>query len=144
MIRVLNDGTLYSPPRRLLKYWCQKTLQALRFPGEADISIAFISKGRSRSLYSRYGARNKPTTVLTFPWQESEFPGMSDRRYLGEILIAPSVVAETYGSGAKVFRSALRHITVHATLHLLRFDHGTPAGRQDMEQAERRVLGDAS
>lgn len=142
MIRILNEGTEFTPPRRLLEYWSKKTLRAFGGMGEADISIIFVSKERIQALYSRYAAQNKPTTVLTFPWQECEFPGINERRYLGEILIAPNVVVNTYGSGTKIFRSVLRRITVHAILHLLGFDHGTPAARLNMEQAEQRVLDD--
>ena len=103
----------FEPPKRLVAYWFYRTLRACR------VSL-------------------KATTVLTFPWTENQVPGEATN-FLGEIFICPAVIAKEFGRG-RAFERGLRQIMVHATLHLLGYDHGAIADQRVMEKVEAKIF----
>ncbi len=110
-------------PSRLLNQYYQKTLRAAGQKDDWVATIVFISRQKIKKLYRRHAGINKSTTVLAFPWQESNVPGKI--KYLGEIYIAPAVVREKFAAVGVSHKEGLKRIMVHATLHLLDFDHGS-------------------
>jgi len=128
----------FEPPKRLVAYWFYRTLRACRVSLKAKANVFFVSTRRLRDLYRQYGGVNKATTVLSFPWTENRVPGQATN-FLGEIFICPAVIAKEFGRG-RAFERGLRQIMVHATLHLLGYDHGAIADQRVMEKVEAKIF----
>lgn len=101
--------------------------------GEAgEVSILFTDDETMRQLNLRYRGHDRPTNVLAFP---------SDPPFMGDIVLAAQTVAGEAESQAKPIGDHVSHLIVHATLHLLGFDHQTKHDRDRMEAEEVRILG---
>ena len=80
-----------------------------------DCSIIFVDEKEIRKLNKRYRDIDKPTDVLSF---NSEEDG-----YLGDILIAKSVVASYARKFSVPFEEELKRDIIHGIMHLLGYDH---------------------
>lgn len=138
MLNVASE-VRYRPPKLLLQYWFHKTTNLI-LGDKPTAQAIFVSRARIQKLYNDYVKINKATTVLTFPWREGQrIPG-DELAYLGEVYICHQEVESVFGTGAR-FRSGLRRVIVHATLHLLNFDHGTKIEGDKMQKIEKQILG---
>jgi probable rRNA maturation factor len=110
-----------------------------------DIVVRVVDERESRELNSRYRQMNKPTNVLAFPAAAPEdLPGLParSRRTLGDLAICGTVVEREAREQGKAPAGHWGHLLVHGTLHLLGYDHRTPAEAREMESLEARILAD--
>lgn len=128
------------------------TLRHLRLdPGRYEISLLGCSDARISELNADFRGKPQPTNVLSWPSAERgpARPGARPRlpgpdpggaRELGDVAIAWETCArEAEAEGIDPADHAT-HLVVHATLHLLGFDHETDADAELMEGIEREVL----
>jgi probable rRNA maturation factor len=91
-----------------------------------------------RTLNRTYRGQDKPTNVLSFPFQ---VPSKAEPiGSLGDVVLAVETVA---GEAAHLDIPPvhhLQHLVVHGLLHLLGFAHETDAEAEDMEQVETEIL----
>jgi len=65
---------------------------------------------------------------------------LEDELELGDIVICLERAAQEASEQGKTLRRHLAHLTVHATLHLLGYDHDRDTEAEEMEALERRIL----
>jgi len=92
-----------------------------------------------KNLNKKFRGKNLPTNVLSFPAQ-----GLNLRNYrkftsdfvmLGDIAVAYETVKQEAKAQGKKFIDHLRHLLIHAVLHLVGYDHG-----KTMETLEIKLL----
>ena len=81
---------------------------------EYILSLAFISKTKSKFLNNKYRGKNNPTNILSFPLSKKE----------GEILICPDVVKTETRKFGRTYRELLGFLVIHGMLHLKGYEHG--------------------
>ena len=111
-----------------LRRWAQAALG--RRGGEVTVRI--VGGAESRALNRRYRGKDKPTNVLSFPYDD---PGV-----LGDVVICAAVVNREAREQGKAAAAHWAHMVVHGVLHLLGFDHIRPADAKVMEGRERAIL----
>ena len=95
-----------------------------------------------RTLNRTYRGKDKPTNVLSFPFQvPSRRPAQND--ILGDVVLAVETVAREAAQRGIQPLHHLQHLVVHGLLHLLGFEHETDAEAEDMEQAGNGDPGNA-
>ena len=111
---------------------------AARLDGsDASIVIRIVDEAESRQLNRDYRGRDKPTNVLSFPFEPP--PGVPEA-HLGDLVIcAPVVLAEAREQN-KSTEAHWAHMVVHGVLHLQGYDHQNSAEAEEMESLERRIL----
>lgn len=114
-------------------------------PAEArvagEVSILLADDAALRDLNGRYRGVDKPTNVLAFAALEGETPAVADGPVLlGDIAIARETVTREADAASKPVAEHLCHMVVHGMLHLLGYDHQTPAEADEMEAIEIRAL----
>ncbi len=87
------------------------------------LSLAFISKNKSKFLNNKYRGKNNPTNILSFPLSKEE----------GEILICPDVVKTETKKFERTYRELLGYLVIHGALHLKGMEHS-----DTMEKAEEK------
>lgn len=117
-------------------------------PGEWTIAVLGCDDARMGDLNSRFRGRSGPTNVLSWPSAERApaaagappaAPAAGSPE-LGDIAIAFETCArEAQAAGTSLANHALRLI-VHATLHLLGFDHERGPDAELMERGENCIL----
>ncbi|WP_163559444.1 rRNA maturation RNase YbeY [Halomonas sp. NO4] len=127
------------PSQAELEAWIDAVLA--RHPGEArgEVTVRFVDADESRTLNRDYRGKDKPTNVLSFPFEAP--PGVAVP-LLGDLVICHPVVAREAAEQHKPLAEHYAHLVIHGTLHLLGHDHLEEAEAETMEQLERDLLAD--
>ena len=94
-----------------------------------------------RELNLRYRGQDKPTNVLAFP---ADLPAALAHPLLGDIIVCAAIVEREAREQQKSTSAHWAHMMVHATLHLLGYDHQEETEAQAMEAVETDILGQLS
>jgi probable rRNA maturation factor len=88
--------------------------------GDGELGIAFVSPDESRTLKREHLGVDESTDVLSFPIDGREELPPELPRQLGDVVICPQVVGETW-----------RRPLAHGLLHLLGYEHGPEMERRE-------------
>lgn len=112
-------------------------------PHESSVAISITGNDTVQQLNAQYRGVNKPTDVLSFEnTPDPDFPDADPEmaNHLGDIIIAfPVAKAQALAAGHAPM-DELSLLVVHGTLHLLGFDHDTPANKEKMWLAQQQVM----
>ncbi len=108
--------------------------------GDCELSLSLVRDPAIRKLKHQYFGIDAATDVLSFP--AGDFPGPGPRP-LGDIVISLDTARRAAGDFDSTFEDELSLYLAHGLLHLLGFDHQTPAEARKMERLERKLLGHA-
>ena len=111
----------------------------------STIVVRVVDERESRELNQRSRQMDKPTNVLAFPAAvRGNCPAFRRDREgrSGDLAICGTVVEREAREQGKTPAGHWGHLLVHGTLHLLGYDHRTPAEAREMESLEVRILAD--
>ncbi|WP_048307368.1 rRNA maturation RNase YbeY [Halomonas sp. PR-M31] len=125
------------PTETELSRWVGAAL--IHHPNKAhhELTIRLVSGDESRCLNRDYRGKDKPTNVLSFPF---EAPPVLEMPLLGDLVICHEVVAREALQQNKSLADHYAHMVVHGTLHLLGYDHIEETEAEGMEMLERTIL----
>ena len=118
--------------------WVETVLKARKVDGEVCIRV--VDPAESQALNAEYRGKDKPTNVLSFPF---EVPPGVPVTLLGDLVICAEVVAREADEQQKALLHHWAHMVVHGTLHLLGFDHINDDEAEEMEAPGARPSGPA-
>lgn len=129
------------PTEQQFYTWVHKALvmqaQTENFP-ETEITIRIVDEAESHELNLTYRGKDKPTNVLSFPFEMPE--GVDDLPLLGDLVICRQVM-ETEAKEQQISEeSHWAHLSVHGTLHLLGYDHIEEDEAEEMESLETEIM----
>jgi len=114
-------------------------------PQMTEISLLGCDDARITALNAQFRGKAAATNVLSWPTSDEVSPADRDHGgapvELGDIAIAYDTCAREAGAQGKAFDDHVVHLLVHATLHLLGFDHMDDAEAAEMEGLEVEILG---
>ena len=118
-------------------------------PSVWEISLMGCDDTRMAALNASFRDKNRPTNVLSWPSDErgvavaGDMPVAPDPAdpELGDIAIAYDTCEAEAQAAGKPLPEHVTHLIVHATLHLLGYDHERDADATLMEGLETRILG---
>lgn len=115
--------------------WVEAALQDRR--DAAELVIRIVDREESRLLNSRYRGKDRPTNVLSFPY---DGPPEVETGLLGDLVICGPLVAEEAQAQGKPLAMHWAHLVVHGVLHLLGHDHLNDREAVEMEGLEVEIL----
>lgn len=104
---------------------------------QAELTIRIVDEAESQTLNSSYRGKDKPTNVLSFPF---EAPPEIDIPLLGDLIICAPVVELEAKQQNKSLQAHWAHMVVHGCLHLLGYDHIQDAEAEEMESLETQLV----
>jgi probable rRNA maturation factor len=104
----------------------------------AEASVVLGDDALVRALNQSYRGKDKPTNVLSFPFQVP--PGGAHNGILGDVVLAAETVAREAAERGIPPVHHLQHLVIHGLLHLLGFEHETDAAAENMERLETEIL----
>ena len=104
---------------------------------EGAVTLVLTDDRRIQDLNQRFRDKDRPTDVLAFPLHEEDETGES---YLGDIIISLERAVEQAPRFHNTPDAELARLVSHGILHLLGYDHHSPADGKRMKAAERRAL----
>lgn len=123
------------PTEQQFQHWLEAAI--LPFQDDAEVTIRVVDAAESQQLNHQYRAKNKPTNVLSFPFQCP--PGI-ELPLLGDLVICAEVVTSEAAEQGKAPEAHWAHMVIHGCLHLLGFDHINDADAEQMEMEEVQIL----
>lgn len=124
------------PSQTDLERWVAEVLRAESDPRQ-ELTIRFVESEESRQLNRDYRGKDKPTNVLSFPFETP--PGI-ELPLLGDLVICHAVVVDEALAQHKALLDHYAHLVIHGCLHLLGHDHIDEAEAERMEALERSLL----
>lgn len=121
--------------------WVETALDGIK--QDADLSVVIVSPEESQSLNSEFRGKDKPTNVLSFPFEmPEELAGLDDAmaNLLGDLIICAPVVETEAKEQNKPLEHHWAHMVVHGCLHLCGYDHIKDDEAEIMEDLERKIL----
>lgn len=114
-----------------LNYWVESALEPNNKGSELTVRIVELEE--SRTLNNQYRHKDKPTNVLSFPFENP--PGL-ELPLLGDLVICAPVVRAEAKEQNKSLTAHWAHMVIHGTLHLQGYDHIQAADAEIMEAKE--------
>ncbi|TCS37608.1 rRNA maturation RNase YbeY [Reinekea marinisedimentorum] len=128
-----------TPAESAFSRWLSAALEGRR--SEAEVSIRLVDAPESQELNAQYRGKDKPTNVLSFPFEAP--PGIPEseiNHLLGDLVICAPIIQQEAQQQDKPEENHWAHMVIHGTLHLLGYDHLTDEEAVIMEQLEREIL----
>lgn len=115
-----------------------------------EVVVMGCDDARIAALNADFRGKPRATNVLSWPSVEhadhapGAMPDLPDEEELGDIAIAFETCEAEARAQGKPFDHHVLHLLVHATLHLLGYDHQTDPDAERMEGTERAILATLS
>ncbi|MFG1489588.1 rRNA maturation RNase YbeY [Oceanospirillum sp. HFRX-1_2] len=124
------------PQEADLKLWTEKVLNAHEDTGN-EITVRIVTPEESQQLNHQYRGKEKPTNVLSFPF---ESPPELELPLLGDLIVCADVVAQEAIEQNKALKDHWAHMIIHGCLHWLGYDHIEEEEAEEMESLEIELL----
>lgn len=115
--------------------WATCALQ--QYNKSFELTIRIVEIEESQQLNLQYRQKDKPTNVLSFPF---EVPEGIELNLLGDLVICADIVAQEALEQNKPIKDHWAHLVIHGCLHLLGFDHIEDSDAEKMESLEISLL----
>lgn len=133
----LESWSHFLPSEEQLTLWASAALAQHCNYTEPELTIRLVDNNESHELNFEYRGKDKPTNVLSFPF---EVPEHIPLELLGDLIICAPVVQQEAEQQNKTAEQHWAHMVVHGCLHLLGFDHIKDKEAEIMENLERQVM----
>jgi probable rRNA maturation factor len=122
------------PEKALFQTWAQAA-----WLGEeaSEVTIRIVDIAESQALNREYRNKDKPTNVLSFPF---EAPAGITVPLAGDLVICAPIVENEASEQHKNVVAHWAHMVVHGMLHLQGYDHIQDSEAEVMESLEVRLL----
>ncbi|MFQ2132564.1 rRNA maturation RNase YbeY [Aeromonas hydrophila] len=134
-LQLASASTDGLPSEAQLQGWLDGTI--LGFQQEAEVTVRIVDEAESNELNLTYRGKDKPTNVLSFPFEAP--PGL-ELPLLGDLVICRQVVEHEAAEQGKPLMAHWAHMVVHGSLHLLGYDHIKDDEAEEMEALERDIM----
>ncbi|HEH9427935.1 TPA: rRNA maturation RNase YbeY [Aeromonas sobria] len=134
-LQLASASTDGLPTEAQLQGWLDGTI--LGFQQEAEVTVRIVDEAESNELNLTYRGKDKPTNVLSFPFEAP--PGL-ELPLLGDLVICRQVVEQEANEQSKPLMAHWAHMVVHGSLHLLGYDHIEDEEAEEMEALERDIM----
>lgn len=124
------------PQEADFKRWAEKVINAHEDTGN-EITVRIVTPEESQQLNHQYRGKEKPTNVLSFPF---ESPPELELPLLGDLIVCADVVAQEAIEQNKALNDHWAHMIIHGCLHLLGYDHIEEEEAEEMESLEIELL----
>ncbi|MGO1503051.1 MAG: rRNA maturation RNase YbeY [Marinobacter sp.] len=122
------------PAESLFQAWAQA---AWLGQDPSEVTIRIVGTDESQALNHQYRGKDKPTNVLSFPF---EAPVGITVALAGDLVICAPVVENEALAQLKEPATHWAHMVVHGMLHLQGYDHIDDEDAEAMEALEIRLL----
>ncbi|MGD8112461.1 rRNA maturation RNase YbeY [Vibrio sp. TRT 17S01] len=123
------------PTEQDVQHWLTQTIT--QFQPQAEVTVRIVDEQESHQLNLDYRGKDKPTNVLSFPFEAP--PGM-ELDLLGDLIICRQVVEREAKEQDKPVLAHWAHMVVHGSLHLLGYDHIEDDEAEEMESLETEIM----
>lgn len=131
-IKIETDG--------FLKF-AEQAVSAINEAKGKDLTVAFVSDRRIKELNQIFRDKNRPTDVLSFPYEPDQYDYLETENFLGDIVISVEQAQRQAAENDLTLENEIKQLILHGILHLVGYDHETDGGEMNrLELKLRRKL----
>ena len=104
---------------------------------DVEVVVRICDEAESRRLNHDFRGKDKPTNVLSFPYEPH--PQVTPH-HVGDLVICAPVVVHEAAEQGKATDAHWAHMVVHGILHLQGYDHQGDSQADEMEGLETDIL----
>lgn len=134
-LQIACEDAAGLPSENDFQTWLEAVLP--QFQEESEVTIRVVDIHESHELNMTYRGMDKPTNVLSFPFEAP--PGM-EMPLLGDLIICRQVVEKEAKEQEKTLLAHWAHMVIHGSLHLLGYDHIVDEEAEEMESIETEIM----
>ncbi|MCI7478966.1 rRNA maturation RNase YbeY [[Pasteurella] aerogenes] len=134
-LQIASENIENLPSEEQIQQWANAAVRAQTM--EPEITVRIVDEAESHQLNLTYRGKDKPTNVLSFPF---ECPDEVELTLLGDLVICRQVVEQEAREQDKPLMAHWAHMVVHGCLHLLGYDHIEDAEAEEMESLETEIM----
>jgi len=110
--------------------------------GEWQIGVQFLDDQAMQQAHLEYMGIDEPTDIMTFPYEDEPFGGMSDEEAVqgGDLMISVDRAADHARDADWSTTDELRFLLIHGILHILGWDDLTDEDRARMLDRQATLL----
>lgn len=105
-----------------------------------EINFVLVNDDFIQAYNKTYRNMDKPTNVLSFPYEADEHEPDTDVTMLGDVYLAFETIEREAKEQNKPFWNHFTHLAIHGFLHQLGYDHQTDTEAEEMEALEVKIL----
>jgi probable rRNA maturation factor len=113
-------------------------LACLQLP-TSEVSVLLTDDIQMRKLNRTYRGKDRPTDVLAFSLREGEFSSLAGE-LLGDLVVSVPTARRQAADARRDLLDEVTLLLAHGLLHLLGYDHDTPAKDRVMRREARRLV----
>lgn len=125
------------PSEETLELWAQKALEIGGRTADAELTVRLVEPQEIQSLNALYRHIDKPTNILSFPF---ECPEEVELPLIGDLIVCMQVLRREAEEQGKSVEEHFAHLIVHGCLHLIGYDHIEPQDAKIMEPLEVKAV----
>lgn len=107
--------------------------------GRAELSVVLTSDARIHALNRDFRHKDRPTDVLAFAMREGEL-GDVGSELLGDVIVSVETARRQARHARRTLLGEVTMLLAHGVLHLLGWDHETPAKDRAMRAETARLV----
>ncbi|WP_386692627.1 MULTISPECIES: rRNA maturation RNase YbeY [unclassified Lonepinella] len=134
-LQIATENSENLPSVEQFTHWATQAVRAESL--EPEMTIRIVDEAESHELNLRYRGKDRPTNVLSFPF---ECPDEVELPLLGDLVICRQVVEKEAVEQGKPLIAHWAHLVVHGSLHLLGYDHIEQDEAEEMESLETEIM----
>ncbi|WP_044470607.1 rRNA maturation RNase YbeY [Mannheimia massilioguelmaensis] len=134
-LQIASENQDNLPTLEQFTQWSTAAVRAENL--EPEITIRIVDEAESHDLNLTYRGKDRPTNVLSFPF---ECPEEVELPLLGDLVICRQVVEREASEQGKPLIAHWAHMVVHGSLHLLGYDHIEDDEAEEMESLETEIM----
>ncbi|WP_386689810.1 rRNA maturation RNase YbeY [Lonepinella sp. MS14437] len=134
-LQIATENQQNLPTLTQFSHWATQAVRAESL--EPEMTIRIVDEAESHELNLRYRGKDRPTNVLSFPF---ECPDEVELPLLGDLVICRQVVGKEAVEQGKPLIAHWAHLVVHGSLHLLGYDHIEQDEAEEMESLETEIM----
>lgn len=134
-LQIATENPADLPTEQQIQQWANAAVRAETV--EPEITVRIVDEAESHQLNLTYRGKDKPTNVLSFPF---ECPDEVELPLLGDLVICRQVVEREAQEQGKPLTAHWAHMVVHGSLHLLGYDHIEEDEAEEMESLESQIM----
>lgn len=134
-LQIASENQNNLPSIEQFTQWASAAVRAESL--EPEMTIRIVDEAESHDLNLTYRGKDRPTNVLSFPF---ECPEEVELALLGDLIICRQVVEREALEQGKPLLAHWAHMVVHGSLHLLGYDHIEDDEAIEMESLETQIM----
>lgn len=134
-LQIASENIDGLPTLEQIEQWATAAVQPES--DDVEMTVRIVDEAESQALNRTYRAKDRPTNVLSFPF---ECPTEVSLPLLGDLVICRQVVEYEAAEQEKPLMAHWAHMVVHGSLHLLGYDHIDDTEAEEMESLEAKIM----